>query len=171
MSRQCPSRIAVLPNKRVHTQSMVVFFLRYRERIVCVKHKSSQHTYTSLAYMVLFILSTFFLNTGLICCATYWLMQARTSAALRPLSSPLMLLQDSDHSSGRVETAHYVKSATSIVFVWEKLTYINAVAMYVLVSPLSTYPHPQGRTPSQLPVCCVLPDGAAIGWSFSFTGS
>ena len=26
MSRQCPSRIAVLPNKRVHTQNMVGFF-------------------------------------------------------------------------------------------------------------------------------------------------
>ena len=159
MSRQCPSRIAVLPNKRGHTQNTT-----QNTRVPSI------HT-RPLAFMVLFILSTFFLNTGLICCATYWLMQARTSVALRPLSSPLMLLQDSDHSSGRVETAHYVKSATSIVFVWEKLTYINAVAMYVLVSPLSTYPHPQGRTPAQLPVCCVLPDGAAIGCSFSFTGS
>jgi hypothetical protein len=82
--------------------------------------------------MVLLILSTFFLNAGLICCATYWLMQARARASHKLISSSLMLLQDSDHASGRVETAQYVKSATSIFSVWEKLTYINACLMYVL---------------------------------------
>jgi hypothetical protein len=33
----------------------------------------------SSVVMVLLILSTFFLNAALICCATYWLMQARVS--------------------------------------------------------------------------------------------
>jgi len=64
--------------------------------------------------MVLLILSTFFLNAGLICCATYWLMQ------------------DSDHRSGHVDRDSFVKNALSIVFVWEKLNYIHAVATLVI---------------------------------------
>jgi hypothetical protein len=68
--------------------------------------------------MVLLILSTFFLNASLICCATYWLMQ------------------DADHHCGRVDRDSYVKNAIYTVYVWEKLNYINAVAMYAHSSVL-----------------------------------
>lgn len=64
--------------------------------------------------MVLLILSTFFLNAGLICCATYWLMQ------------------DADHHSGRVDRDSFVKNAIYIVYVWEKLNYISAAAMLAI---------------------------------------
>jgi len=49
------------------------YILVIRQRQVCnIGHASS-------VVMVLLILSTFFLNAALICCATYWLMQARVS--------------------------------------------------------------------------------------------
>lgn len=88
--------------------------------------------------MVLLILSTFFLNAGLICCATYWLMQARIgpNSCIRSLRSNSFLVQDSDHRSGHVDRDSFVKNALSIVFVWEKLNYIHAVATYCLPTTL-----------------------------------
>jgi hypothetical protein len=39
-------------------------------------------------------------------------------------------MQDADHHCGRVDRDSFVKNAIYIVYVWEKLNYLSAVAMY-----------------------------------------
>jgi hypothetical protein len=38
--------------------------------------------------------------------------------------------KDSDHNYGRIDKDSFVKNALFVVFVWEKLNYISAGAMY-----------------------------------------